>query len=222
MFEFKVGCFEFLRLTGAELGSYGLYIVSETGIVASLSESELLQFESNWGKNRRVIASLPESERSRLGIEPGKSEGFYEDEAFIRSARLDFPTTAPKLVEWQRKNDDFQLPEWFISATSASTEQEAAAFLDQADSELRPCAEAWKARLRITPSKMDKNESGRKGGQTANKLNREQKDEMLDHYRKNLVDLNNKDTAAHTLKLKFPGSNAKESTIRNWLKKELP
>lgn len=160
MFEFKVGCIEFLRLTGAKLGSYGLYVVSETGIVASLSESELVQFDNDWCKNRLVVASLPESERSRLGIEPGKSEDYYEDEAFIGSARLDFPTTAQELVEWQRKNDDFQLPEWFISAASARTKQEAAAFLNQADSELRPCAERWIKQLGNLPRKMTKSESG--------------------------------------------------------------
>jgi hypothetical protein len=196
MFEFSVDFEEFLKLTRTQFGEYSLYLIESTGVRARDSEDDL-------------------NYQSRL-----KNINLHPDVVhFVRGARLDFPTTAPKLVEWQRKNNDFQLPEWFVGAARASTEQEAAAFLDRADKELRPFAEAWKAQLRITPPKMGKKESGRKGGQTANKLNREQKDEMLDYYKKNLVSLNNKDKAAHILKQEFPRSNAKESTIRNWLKR---
>lgn len=88
---------DFLLLTGARFGDYGIYHISESGVTARLGELD-------------DLADLSPAEAASLL-------------KFKREAELPFPTTRRRFLEWVGKQDgDFALPDGF-EAPPASKEK---------------------------------------------------------------------------------------------------
>jgi hypothetical protein len=114
MIDWKIDCKTFLRLTGATSGEYGVHHISK----------------------KRVRSTLKDDT-------PLDSEGSAERLEIIESAKLIFPTTASKLVEWvDAQCGDFVLPDWFIAAVHADDLDEALDVLTKAQANFKCDAEA--------------------------------------------------------------------------------
>jgi hypothetical protein len=88
----SIDCAEFLRLTGARLGAHGIHRIAFEGVTAEMT---------------------PDS----IANSPGGSAEQATLLDFVRDARLDFPTTPKRLVEWwDLQGGDFCLPDWFVAA----------------------------------------------------------------------------------------------------------
>lgn len=79
---------DFLRLTGANFGNYGIYNIAETGVTARLGDLDDL-----------------------ANLSPTEAASLLE---FKREAILTFPTSRQRLAEWIRNTGgDFTLPDDF-------------------------------------------------------------------------------------------------------------
>lgn len=98
--ETLIYCDDFLRLTGANYGTYGMYRVSETGIEASLDAASLEEIPDG-GEEAEILLR------------------------FIREVPISFPMTPAALVAWVDCSDgDFQLPDEFVAQVLEATDGE--------------------------------------------------------------------------------------------------
>ncbi len=104
-----IDCAAFLRYTGARLGSYGIYLISEQCVRLGLTS-----------------------------ISPGMSLATSDEQAtlleMIRDARLDFPTTPAKLAAWieNQAMGDFEVSAELAAAVAESDEDAAGAIKSKA------------------------------------------------------------------------------------------
>ena len=85
---------DFLVLTDCKIGDYSLYQITKEGVLA------------------RDVGDL-----SSCTVQ--QASDIYE---FVEIARLEFPSTAAKLLKWiEKQNREFELPDKFVSAVIANT-----------------------------------------------------------------------------------------------------
>jgi hypothetical protein len=109
MSNWQIDCATFVRLTGTTIGAYDPYWIGLEG-VRDYRTAEY--FENS--------PLTPTTEEAAVSLES------------IENAKLQFPTTAQKLVEWVgRQGGDFGLPRWFQRAVEA-IDSDAGSILDEA------------------------------------------------------------------------------------------
>lgn len=107
MLDLSIDCSTFLLLTGAEIGKYGDYWIDEEGV-------------------RGCMDTTPD----RLKLLESHEQAWLVE--FNRDARLEFPVSASRLIQWSNDQaGEVPLPKWFLSAAASDSAAQALSVLDK-------------------------------------------------------------------------------------------